>query len=193
MNERLFNEHRGMNLEDVGQTIPEDEEEKSRYEPASEVEKIARELIGQYHSHLVEAVIHYLFRKGPWTAQNRETWGKASKVTGVNHYLTGFDFIITISRDVWDELNESQRKALVDHQLEHCNKDTDSKGNPKFNIVGHDIEDFVSVICRHGFWTPDLQKVKVNDMQGKLFDEDDANKQAKTEEGDKEYPRAVNA
>jgi hypothetical protein len=179
-----------MDLEDVGQTIPDEEEDTDRYEEAPEVEKVAQKIIGKYHSHLVEAKIHYLFRKGPWTAQNRETWGKAAKVTGVNHYLTGFDFIITVSRDVWDELTESQREALVDHQLEHCNKDTDSNGNPKFNIIGHDIEDFVSVIDRHGFWTPDLAKVKENDMQGKLFDKD-----GETEEAEPERPhlQAVNA
>lgn len=185
-NERLFNEHRGMNLEDVGQTIPEEEEETSKYELAPEVEKIAQGLIGQYHGHLVEAKILYLFRTGLWSSQNRETWGKASKVAGVNHYLLGFDFIITISRDVWDRLDDGQRKALVDHQLEHCNKDTDSKGNPKFNIVGHDIEDFVSIIGRHGFWTPDLRMVQINELQGKLFEDGD---RAGEERG---YPRAVN-
>lgn len=141
------------------------EEKEDKFEPAPEVECIAHDLIYKYHSRLVNAKIKYLFRHGSWTSQKRETLGQAVKVAGVNQFLTGLDFIITINSEVWSLLDEKERIALIDHQLEHC-----CEKDGKYFIQGHDVEDFVAVIKRNGFWTPDLRKVENQAIQGKLFD-----------------------
>lgn len=140
-------------------------ESEDKFEPAPEVEKIARDLIAKYHGHLINAKIKYLFRRGPWTSQKRETLGKATKVSGVNQYLTGLDFIIMINIEVWDQLNDKEKIALVDHELEHCCEE-----DGKYFIQGHDVEDFLAVIKRNGFWTPDLRKIENEAVQGKLFE-----------------------
>ena len=142
-------------------------ETNDKFEPAPEVERIAWELINKYHNHLINAKIKYLFRYGPWTSKKRETLGKAVKVSGVNQFLTGLDFIIMINAEVWDQLGYKEKVALVDHELEHCCEEDD-----KYFVQGHDVEDFLAVIKRNGFWTPDLKKIEAEAVQGKLFDEE---------------------
>ena len=53
--------------------------------------------------------------------------------------------------------------ALVDHELEHCCEE-----DGKYFIQGHDVEDFLAVIKRNGFWTPDLRRIEAEAVQGKL-------------------------
>lgn len=142
-------------------------ETNDKFEPAPEVERIAGELINKYHNHLINAKIKYLFRHGPWTSKKRETLGKAVKVSGVNQFLTGLDFIIMINAEVWAQLGYKEKVALVDHELEHCCEEDD-----KYFVQGHDVEDFLAVIKRNGFWTPDLKKIEAEAVQGKLFDEE---------------------
>jgi len=121
---------------------------------------VARRLIAKHHSHLVEAKIKYLFRTGSWSTQKRETWGKAQRISGQQAFLTGLDFVITVHMDVWEQLDEKERIALVDHELAHCCKgEDDPEGNPTWYIQGHDVEEFISVIRRHGLWRPSLKKI----------------------------------
>lgn len=141
------------------------EDKEDKFEPAPEVESIARDLIYKYHSRLVNAKIKYVFRHGSWTSKKRETLGQAIKVSGVNQFLTGLDFIIMINAEVWCMLNDKEKIALVDHELEHC---CEEEG--KYFVQGHDVEDFIAVIKRNGFWTPDLRKLENEAIQGKLFD-----------------------
>ena len=129
------------------------------YEVSEELETIARELIQDHHSHLVEARIKYLFRTGNWEVKKRETWGQAKKVGKEVNYLTGYDFIITIHRDVWDQLEGKEKRALLDHELQHCSAGSDDAGNKIWYIQGHDVEDFYAIIKRHGLWSKSLRKM----------------------------------
>lgn len=130
---------------------------------APDVQAMAVRLIDDHHSHLAEARIKYLFRDGPWLKLKKETWGTAEKVTGKYGYLTGFDFIITINQEIWFSnirYKPEAMEALVDHELQHCCRDEDEKtGDPIWYIQGHDVEDFVSVIRRHGLWSDALVKM----------------------------------
>jgi hypothetical protein len=76
-------------------------------------------------------------------------------------------FVIELSAQHWKELTESQKRALVDHELEHCIADEDDNGNSKLGIAPHDVEEFASVLKRHGLWRSDLRSfAKI--AQGKL-------------------------
>lgn len=125
----------------------------AEYFDAPEVEEVAQELIEQYHQHLKGARIKYLLRTGDWSSQKRETWGQAKRVTGEQAFLTNLDFIITIHHDVWEQLDEAGRKALLDHELCHCRL---AEGT--WYILGHDLEEFVAIVERHGLWRPQLEE-----------------------------------
>lgn len=131
------------------------------YDASEDLESLARDIIEEHHSHLVEANIKYLFRTGNWEVKKRDTWGQAKKVGKEVNFLTGHDFIVTIHRDVWEQLSLEHKRALMDHELQHCSAGTDDAGNKIWYIQGHDVEDFHAIIRRHGFWSPALRKMEV--------------------------------
>lgn len=134
--------------------------EKPELKEAPEVQELATRLIDNIHTHLAEANIKYLFRTGKWELRGRTIYGRAEKVSAKWRHLTGYDFVITINRDIWFANKPEIRQAILDHELTHCARGEDDKqGNPKWYIMPHSVEDFVSIIRRHGLWTTELQNV----------------------------------
>lgn len=125
-----------------------DEDRKSKFRVAEEVQKIAAELITSVHGHLAEARIVYLFREGDWKSKGKVTLGRASRVPEQWQYLTDYDLVVTINEDAWPALSDRQKMALVDHELCHFEKGIDAAGNPKWCLVSHDVEEFTGVIKR---------------------------------------------
>lgn len=147
----------------------------AEFNDAPDVEYIAVTIINENHGHLAEAKIKYLFREGPWSSKDRTTWGQAVKVSSRDKHLTGYDFLIIINYKVWCAIDLQQKRALVDHELCHCGRhaDDDKEGNPRWYIVGHDLEDFVSVVRRHGYWAESVARMaKAMDLhrQSNLLD-----------------------
>lgn len=139
-----------------------------------EVEELARRLIGEHHSHLIEARFAYLEREGEWTSKGDVKLGEARKVTPQMKALVDADFVITINGDAWTKLTPEQREALIDHELSHCSRGEDDKhGNPRWEIDKHDVEEFSAVIRRHGLWKPELvQFGKQVAVQERIFEDE---------------------
>ena len=116
---------------------------------------IARELIGTYHRHLAGAQIAYLWRIGKWMKKGVIELGKATKLSGHNKLLAGYDLALIINKDRWPTLTEPQKRALVDHELSHVIRSE----NGGYAIRGHDVEDFISIVERHGFWSRGLDEM----------------------------------
>jgi Putative phage metallopeptidase len=136
------------------------------YEINEEAENIAEELIDQYHPHLVDLKIAYLFKHKPGDeeAETRKprkapregkklTLAKARLVSKVYNELLKKDykFIIEFDRLYWDQLSIEQQTALVDHELSHCGNDADG-----CYLKHHDLEEFRGVVDRHGLWKDDI-------------------------------------
>ncbi len=137
--------------------------------PAPEVQAIARELIPQYHKHLTQAVIAYVFTNQTRHKHGAIVLGTAQKLGVLDRYLSTvtpnalpaaiapIDFVIIIGQTEWQELTAAQRKALVDHELCHCTRaDDDEEGVPKWGIRAHSVEAFTEEVQRHGLWKPDV-------------------------------------
>ncbi|WP_050769603.1 putative metallopeptidase [Thermosinus carboxydivorans] len=132
----------------------------AEYFDAPEVEVIAKELIEDHHPNLCQAKIKYLFRTGDWESKGKTILGKAEKLNDKIKHLAGYDFIITINQIMFFAMTPQQRRALVDHELTHCFVDEDDSGNPVYKILPHDVEEFHSIIRRHGLWQEDLRKTE---------------------------------
>ena len=131
-----------------------------QFDPAEDVEKIAKKLIPKYHSHLASCSIAYLFKNKPMKSRGREVCATAEKVSKKNHALCGYHFIITVAYPTWKDLSEDVKRAVVDHELEHCFVEDDEKtGEPKYSILPHDVEEFGSIIRRHGLYTTNLVRI----------------------------------
>lgn len=152
------------------------------YRPAPAVERIAKDLIADHHVDLDGVRIEYVFRDKHTKSNGKPVMGKARKISGLNAYLgrgykdvtlttDGFStragdivdaedfFVIEIAEDIWATLDQGQRVALVDHELTHCATTYDEDADEvKLTIRPHDLEEFRSVVDRHGLWHPDLSR-----------------------------------
>lgn len=126
-------------------------------EAAPSVIDTAKDLINKYHPHLRNygARIGFLFRKEAPIRSGKHTLGQAQKVTDKMKVMLDYDFIIWVAKDVWDRSTTARRMALLDHELCHC-----VFGSNGWTIRPHDMEEFVEVIDRWGFWTNNLMRVQ---------------------------------
>ena len=67
------------------------------------------------------------------------------------------DYIMTVSLDVWNDLNPNQRTALVDHLLTRCVAVEDPKtGETKYKIRPPQVQEFAEIVERYGTWNDGL-------------------------------------
>lgn len=142
----------------------------NKYRVAEDVQKVAARLITEIHSHLAEARIAYLFRDGTWLSKGKEIFGKAYKAPEQWQLIANYELLVVINSDVWNRMTLDQRKALIDHELCHFEKDEDEQGNPKWRLVAYDVEEFACVIRRHGLWSQEVRSFFESARQISLFD-----------------------
>lgn len=143
------------------------------YSIAVDVKECADHLIAQYHPHLAGVRIGYLFREKAGMKGGRLVAGQASKFPKKlaplfrNFSLEmgeedpeDYVFLIEVAWDLWKEMSEREQWALVDHELCHCSVEEKEDGNIKYSIVGHDYEEFHSVIERHGIYNGEMESLK---------------------------------
>lgn len=131
-----------------------------QYDKSGTVEKIAVELIPKYHTHLVNAKIGYLFRNKPIKKGGKIVLATAEKCSTKSRYLTGYDFLLVVNYENWNNLTDKQKYAVIDHELCHMHIDDDETGeseDPKYSIIAHDCDEFYAVISRHGLVMDDLK------------------------------------
>lgn len=123
------------------------------YSDAETVEQIANGLIPNHHPELGTARIQYVHVSKAGSKNGRELWGKARKVSGLWEWALEKDFVIEVALDKWNEMDASQRTALVDHLLECCTGDEDEEsGDMKWKIRDPEVQEFATVLERHGVW-----------------------------------------
>lgn len=142
------------------------------FRPAPAVERVAKTLISKYHMDLSDhdVDIRYVFRSEHAKSSGKAVFGRAKKISGLNAYLAALDdpdetgiegaegdfFVIEIAEDIWRELKQDARVALVDHELSHCGVTFDKDENLKLVCLPHDLEEFNAIVERHGLWRPDV-------------------------------------
>jgi hypothetical protein len=130
--------------------------------------QIMEELIGEYHPHLASAKIAMAWKFDMKAdADGHVTLGMARKASDLDKELHSYDFVIILNSDMWNRqgFEEKHMRALVDHELCHCevakDKDgeekTDASGKYVWRIRKHDIEEFREIVARHGCWKADLE------------------------------------
>lgn len=137
-------------------------------EASQSVLSLANELVREFHPELLPANLLFLFRSEPSISGGRPVLGKASKVSAqMKVLLDDADFLIWISKPDWETKSDEIRRPLLDHLLEFCTVDEDS-GN--CIIRNPEINEFRTIIARHGLWSFDLMRVGevLKNLQAKL-------------------------
>jgi len=128
------------------------------YGTAESAEEIALRLIPTYHGELATARIQYICVDKASQKNGRPVLGKAKKISGAMEFLLERDFMIEIALDQWNEASERQREALIDHLLECCTGVEDDKnGEMKWTMRTPDVQEFTSILHRHGAWNETLE------------------------------------
>jgi predicted metallopeptidase len=144
------------------------------YTWAHEVEEIAKDLIATKHERLAAATIAYVFRSPPAKSHGRLVLGKARKVSGLAAWLAEISptgspfFVLEVAIEPWDQASTRRRYALVDHEL--CHMVDEGEG---LAIRGHDVEEFIEVIERHGIWRRDLDVLNLALQAATPYDGDE--------------------
>lgn len=124
---------------------------------------ITKDLVEKHHPHLRQASIVFAWAHS-WSedADGLTTLGQAKKVGELERDSTGSDFYLVLNSEIYPQLNEAQRIALIDHELSHCEIVHDKDGEPKlderdrivYRLRKHDFQDFAAIVKRHGDATP---------------------------------------
>lgn len=139
--------------------MPVEPKAPKEYFEAPAVEKIAKKLLPLYHSELANAEIKYFFVTEHSKKGGRAVRGKARKLSGASQYLAGgFNFAIEVAMDLWNDMDEPQRMATMDHLLECCTGEEDDKTSEmKYMMREPDVREFSTILARHGAYTTELQ------------------------------------
>lgn len=128
-----------------------------KYENAEAVEVIARSLIPSHHSELINANFRYIFKEKAGKKGGKIVAGTVKKMSDLMVHLLDCHFLMEIALDQWSTLDDQKRTALVDHLLERCVGEEDEKsGEMKWKTREPDVNEFASIIRRHGVWNADL-------------------------------------
>lgn len=76
--------------------------------------------------------------------------GKCIKANKELKYFTQIDYIIEISKDVWDQIDDKAREIIIYHELLHILLKINREGKLTTKILDHDIKDFSTIIKKYG-------------------------------------------
>lgn len=134
------------------------------YEGAGpELNKMVKKIAGDYHKSLGNITIATVIcrrtdrhenEKNAIMTRGQEILAKIA-ITGLDDRVRGMaDAKLTINGFTWDKLNDNQRLALLDHELQHlkAGEGADDLGRPSLKMRPHDWEvtGFADVVKRHG-------------------------------------------
>ncbi len=131
--------------------------------------QVLADLVAAHHEDLFEARIALAWCLS-WKpdADGHVTIGKCKKTSDLDKEFADFDFVVLLRRTFWLDLRvtDAQRAALLDHELTHAALAYDKRGEPVLDERGrkvyrlrkHDIEEFTSIVERHGCYKRDLEQ-----------------------------------
>ena len=128
------------------------------FEVSAELEELAEKVISEQALDVTPAKISYLL---VYPNISKIVAGRCIKSSKELRFFSGNDYLIEMSGELWDALDDTVRYVLMQHELMHILPVMNDKtGDWKFELRRHDIEDFSSIIKKHGIdW---ISKVKLS-------------------------------
>lgn len=85
------------------------------------------------------------------------------KVPEIYKVFAPYDFLIVVYEPNVAHMTGDQLEILMYHEMMHCDFEERKDGDITWKIRRHDIEDFLSILEKHGLhWSEDLVKVGRN-------------------------------
>lgn len=84
------------------------------------------------------------------------------------------DFLITINEDLYLKATPAKKEAILDHLLSYCDfRENENSGVRVWKIAKPDLQEFKSVVARHGLYNVALRSFDISYRQMPLFSADD--------------------
>lgn len=129
-----------------------------QYMESAEIETVAETVIKDEELDLGPANVAYFL---VYPNISTTTGARAKKAGNITHYYTGAHYVIEVSGELWDMLDEQTRKRLMWHELLHLDPTYKAKkGVWAFKTRSHDFADFYEINERVGSdWYKTIQAV----------------------------------
>ena len=118
--------------------------------------ELVEQVIKEHHPHLEHAHIGLMYRDEPAKSKGRKIYSKVKTVTEDMNVFIDYDFIIWFAKESFEMMSQDTRLALVDHTLCFCGGDLAG-----WYLNDPEIQEFSTILARHGYWTQQLQSAKV--------------------------------
>ena len=134
---------------------------KKTYEVSPTVEILAKKVVTSKNMELEPAVIKYV---KVYPNITKKVAGRCILAYPMIKLFGECDYIIQVSGDLWDELDEDREEILMYHELLHVKPVFSEKtGEWKFTLRDHDIQDFYVIIKQHGIdWFNELKTLNAS-------------------------------
>jgi len=134
-----------------------------------DIKSTVRDLIAKYHPRLAMVVdeIAIVFKEKATEVGDVVIAGTTAKASPLFSILAEipWKFVITLAADAWNDLDDRQKLALLDHHLCACGVKENKAGDQSFFVARPHVAFFKEEVERHGVWrtsganpTPDLIK-----------------------------------
>jgi len=139
---------------------------------APELETLAKKVIEEKDLPTNPARIKYIL---VYPNISKKTAGKCIRCSNELKFLGDCDYIVEMSGDLWEQLDEETQYILMWHELKHILVTVNDKtGENEFRMLDHDVQDFYSIIKAHGIdWFTNLKTMAAsvydldpNDLDG---------------------------
>lgn len=91
-----------------------------------------------------------------YTVKNSDKIASIRKVSDLMKMWVNADYVIMIYESNFSDLDDVAKEAVLFHELCHIKVVIDKKGNKKFKLRKHDVEEFVDVVKKYGAYQNSL-------------------------------------
>lgn len=136
-----------------------------------ELVELGKAIIAQHYPHLEPLNVAFMFKPVSELENGTVVAGRTTRSLNRDHALHGFDFVVEVGHDVWEELSQEQRYALMDHHvafmgLRYAADPTTGEAVPEVDEeTGRlrtykrrpDVAEFEAILERHGAYTVEIR------------------------------------
>jgi len=121
-----------------------------------DLEKVAKQVIEEKSINIGPASVSYML---VYPNISKQTAAKCMKATKETKFYSGHDFIIQVSGEMYDMLDDETIYTLMWHELLHIDAQFKAKTQEwKYSIRPHDYSDFYEIVDRVGVeWYKTIQ------------------------------------
>lgn len=122
-----------------------------KYDISTEYRELAEEVISEQEDlvWLGSVRIEYIVSTEAKTYHEKAILGKCVRIDELYQTYVPFDFFIIIYAPNITLLDRDQKKILLHHELLHIGIE-ETKGELKYRVVPHDVEDFRLILEKYG-------------------------------------------